>query len=538
MAPTIYDREDKMMKRTLTMLSFMFVTCMLLISCGGSGSTGAGNNGSNNNTPTSVPGAPTGVQATAGDGQVTISWTVPSGSVDSYTVYYSTTNPVITSSAIKVTGFTSTSNAIIGLTNGTVYYFVVTAVNSYGESPTSAQVFANPGVGPSSPAGVGAASGSGQNIVSWNTASGATSYNVYWSTTAGVTKANGTKISNATSPYTHTGLTNGTTYYYVVTAVNAYAESYDSPQTEVTPAVILATGPANPLLIAVDATHVYWTDDGGGLTVNSGNLRKVAINGGAVTTLSTGLATGISGPYKLVLDASNVYWSEGSSIKKISKSGGAVTTLQSSNGAAGLAVDATNVYFSENLGGGNLYKVGVSGGAVTTLAAGLSHGARSLAVDSTSVYYADYGANGTSCNVGKVALVGGALTGLATGLTQVSGIAIDSTSVYWIKLDSIMNKGVVQKTGLNGGTVTTLATGQGGSYSSTVAVDSANVYWTESNNTTNAIKKVGINGGAVTTLAIMPLSIGQDNGILGLLAVDSSNIYWPAADGTIRKVAK
>jgi hypothetical protein len=32
-----------------------------------------------------------------------------------------------------------------------------------------------------------------------------------------VTPANGTKITSATSPYTHTGLINGTTYYYVVT---------------------------------------------------------------------------------------------------------------------------------------------------------------------------------------------------------------------------------------------------------------------------------------------------------------------------------
>ena len=182
------------MKRTLTMISVMIVICMFLTSCGGS--TGAGNNG--NTTPAGAPGAPTGVQATAGNGQATISWTAPTGIVDSYTIYYSTTNPVITSSAIKVTGFTSTSNAIIGLINGTLYYFVVTAVNSYGEGPKSSQVSATPGIGPQSPTGVDAASGSGQNIVSWNTASGATSYNIYWSTSDGVTKANGTKISSAT----------------------------------------------------------------------------------------------------------------------------------------------------------------------------------------------------------------------------------------------------------------------------------------------------------------------------------------------------
>ena len=42
---------------------------------------------------------------------------------------------------------------------------------------------------------------------------------------AGVTTANGTQITGATSPYTQAALVNGTTYYYIVTAVNAAGES-------------------------------------------------------------------------------------------------------------------------------------------------------------------------------------------------------------------------------------------------------------------------------------------------------------------------
>lgn len=87
---------------------------------------------------------------------------------------------------------------------------------------------------PSAPTGASATAGNGQATISWNTVSGATSYNIYWSTTSGVTKTNGTKISNATSPYTHTGRTNGTTYYYVVTAVNSYGESMESSQASAT----------------------------------------------------------------------------------------------------------------------------------------------------------------------------------------------------------------------------------------------------------------------------------------------------------------
>jgi len=87
------------------------------------------------------------------------------------------------------------------------------------------------------PTGVNAAAGNAQNIISWSTVTGATSYNLYWSTTSVVTKATGTKISGVTSPYTHTGRTNGTTYYYVVTAVNAGGESVESSQMSATPQV-------------------------------------------------------------------------------------------------------------------------------------------------------------------------------------------------------------------------------------------------------------------------------------------------------------
>lgn len=88
---------------------------------------------------------------------------------------------------------------------------------------------------PSAPTGLSGTAGNSQVTISWNSVSGSTSYNIYWSTTTGVTKASGTKIPNVTSPYTHTGLTNGATYYYVVTAENSYGESSESSQLSATP---------------------------------------------------------------------------------------------------------------------------------------------------------------------------------------------------------------------------------------------------------------------------------------------------------------
>ena len=83
---------------------------------------------------------------------------------------------------------------------------------------------------PAAPVALTAVGSTGQVTLTWTSVSNATSYNVYYATTSGVTKTNGTKISPAASPFVNTGLAAGTTYYYIVTAVNSTGESAASPQ--------------------------------------------------------------------------------------------------------------------------------------------------------------------------------------------------------------------------------------------------------------------------------------------------------------------
>ena len=71
--------------------------------------------------------------------------------------------------------------------------------------------------------------------VHWSMVSGADSYNLYWSTSPGVSKSTGTKISGVQSPFGHTGLSQGTTYYYVVTTVKGLGESEESLETNAIP---------------------------------------------------------------------------------------------------------------------------------------------------------------------------------------------------------------------------------------------------------------------------------------------------------------
>src|SRR5208282_1657966 len=108
--------------------------------------------------------------------------------------------------------------------------------NSYGASANSAEVNATPVAPPppSAPTGLVATAGNAQVMLTWTASTGASSYNVKRSTT------NGGPYSTVNSPtvtnYTDSGLTNGTTYYYVVTAVNSSGESGPSSQASATPA--------------------------------------------------------------------------------------------------------------------------------------------------------------------------------------------------------------------------------------------------------------------------------------------------------------
>lgn len=188
--------------------------------------------------PQSAPPVPTGLQATAGNAQVSLSWSASTGAT-SYSVKRSTTNggPYTQIATPSGTSYTDT-----GLTNGTTYYYVVAAVNSAGSSANSSQASATPTAPvnvPSVPTGLTATPGNAQVSLSWTASSGATSYNVKRSTTSGGPYT--TIASPSTTSYTDTGLTNGTTYYYVVAAVNSAGSSANSSQVSATPSAPAGT---------------------------------------------------------------------------------------------------------------------------------------------------------------------------------------------------------------------------------------------------------------------------------------------------------
>ncbi|TMV49338.1 hypothetical protein FE783_12545 [Paenibacillus mesophilus] len=96
---------------------------------------------------------------------------------------------------------------------------------------------------PTQPQNLVAIAGPSQVALSWSAVSGATGYNVKRFTTAGGPYS--TIASSVTgTTYTDTSVTNGTTYYYVVTAVNAGGESGNSNEASATPQAPAATNRA------------------------------------------------------------------------------------------------------------------------------------------------------------------------------------------------------------------------------------------------------------------------------------------------------
>jgi len=203
---------------------------MVLAGCGSYGSGG-------NTGGTTVPAAPTGLMATAGNAQVSLSWSASTAA----TLYYvkrATTSggPYTQISSPAVTTYTDT-----GLSNGTKLFYVVSAYNSAAQSANSAEVNAMPTAPPTpptAPANLQATAGNAQVSLTWTASAGATGYHVKRSTTngSGYVQIAAPTVAN----YMDTNLTNGTTYYYVVTALNSAGESANSTQAFATPANAVA----------------------------------------------------------------------------------------------------------------------------------------------------------------------------------------------------------------------------------------------------------------------------------------------------------
>jgi hypothetical protein len=176
---------------------------------------------SNTVTPGKVPGAPTILNEKPGNGQVTVSFKLSTGTLP---IKYSVAptppdHPSVTGSGSPVT--------VTGLNNGAEYTFTVTGTNATGTGPPSGPFkSATPATKPGVPSIVKVTAASGQATVFFTApADGGSPITGYTATSSGGQKASGPATAGS---ITVKGLKNGKPYTFTVTATNVMGISNPS----------------------------------------------------------------------------------------------------------------------------------------------------------------------------------------------------------------------------------------------------------------------------------------------------------------------
>jgi len=207
------------------------------------------------------PSAPAGLTASLVSNLITLNWNAVSGATGYY-ILRGTSSGVYTTTN-STTSTTYTDNSAVA---GDTYYYVVEAFNSSGPSTNSNEVFitaplALPGV----PPGLTATGTNGAISLSWGVGTGAASYNVKRSTTSG----HETLYTNiTTTSFYDSNVSDGTTYFYVVSSTNSAGESANSSEVSATPNL----PPSPPIgLTATAGTNqvaLSWTASAGATSYN------------------------------------------------------------------------------------------------------------------------------------------------------------------------------------------------------------------------------------------------------------------------------
>jgi sugar lactone lactonase YvrE len=293
------------------------VLFLTLAACGGGGGTSGGTL-----TTVTAPAAPTGVSATDASVcyyRIAISWSAATGATG-YNLYRSAASGVVATASNKITVAPVTASPYIdsgvAVTSSSKFYYIVTAVNSAGESVASAEVNA--------------------------TAAGA----------LGVCTKRGGSIQ--VNPLALSG-----------TVTTLAGKSGLPGATDATGISAQFNGPNG---IATDGTNIYVAD-----TANN-VIRKIVISSGAVTTVAgSGAASSVdapgtlasfNGPKGITTDGTNLYVADtgNNTIRKIDSSGAVSTvagsgaigstdnltgTLATFHLPSGITSDGTNLYVAD-----------------------------------------------------------------------------------------------------------------------------------------------------------------------------------------------
>jgi hypothetical protein len=388
---------------------------------------------------TTVPPIPIGIATLCGNLQVTVSWTAMTGAT-SYNIYRSTASGTTGAWIGSSSGTSFVDNTG---TAGTTYYYTVKAVNSAGQSGSSAQ-----------------AAESFCRVVGGSIQGKAlalTSANATVSTFAGFSGASGffDAVGTAARFNRPQGMTSDGTFLYVADFNNNAVRRID-PATQ---AVILFAGSAlgasgsadgsgsaasfsGPYDITNDGDNLYVTD------FNNCTIRKIVIATAAVSTVAgfvgscastdgTGATARFANPRGVTTDGNSLFVTESTAVRRIDIASQRVTTFAGAptaghadgigsaarfNALEGITTDGSSLYVLDNFSM-DIRKIDIATATVTTYA-------------------------------GKQGISGSADgTGIGATFNQPMGISSDGTNLYVVE----QGGDVLRKISIASAAVTTLA---------------------------------------------------------------------------------
>src|SRR5512133_183735 len=433
------------------------------------------------------------------------------------------------------------------------------------------------------PQNVQAAPGDASITLTWSAVTGASTYNLYLATQGGLTKANylslagGTRLAGRTSPTTVSPLLNGTTYYFVVTAVGASSESSESAEVHAAPRspgfTAPVTSPAssasgtggtlngtftNPTGYTTNAWFEYGPTLSygsvtpmeaflvpGSVTISatlSGLMGLTTVHFRLVTENSAGrfygddrafitlatpqvVVTGLDAPVGLPFDGTYVYWFEvySGKLRRLHTGTNVDTlldTITTYGNTGAIAIDTTHVYYT---GGGAIRRADLNGANAADFA--LLAGANLIVPHATGIYVR------VDNRIVRISLDGTTMADVYTR-TPLStegfggGMVLDQPYLYW----SDYFKGTIQRWPLSGGAPVTMAVGL--SHPRDLLLDGTMLYVSVD----GEIQELPAAGGALTGVASVGGTMTKDGAFL-YVTTQAELVKVDPAAGTVATLA-
>src|SRR5262249_36269273 len=326
-------------------------------------------------------------------------------------------------------GFTDKYSWIPGFFNGFGDALIFDA--NYQPKPAYSAMLSALGAGtgpPPVPTGLAATAGNAQVQLSWNASTGATSYNVKRATTSGGPYATVATVTGAT--FTNTGLANGTTYFFVVSAVNANGESANSSEVSATPLAADFTLSANPSSLTINrgasGTSAITITRNGGCSASVA-LRASGLPSGVTATFNPATTTGTSSA--LTLSASSAATLGVMSVTITGTGGGLTRATQLNltvNQSPDFSLSATPASLTVNRGASvassiSVTRVGGFTGSVAFSATGLPSGV-SASFNPTSTTGNSATVTFTASTAATLGAATITITGTGGGLTRTTSV--------------------------------------------------------------------------------------------------------------------